>query len=691
MHTSASISSSLRRLPLRSLSLGLVALAGMPVSALAAATLYLVQGSGDMQSLQTSMSVTSQQSLTLDWSTDQSGAAGGTWTVVNAANQVVASGEDTPAPAPGAARRFSIPAGAFLATSVASNTSYKITIQPHDGVMVAKGTASAPVTVTQVPATSGGGIVFNGSANYPQVEIVSYVEKVGVVPFTQIHYAGADMVLSITNRSRAASDPAWLTVKDENLLMRQNVAPLAVPSLAAGASTTMTLHVDAILPAGTSQLPQDVQYNTWSQKNRDACGSVLRSVLDWRGTATSTPVDAHKEQYLVKQGWSDYATTSPNLPICKGTQCIKLCQVEKNIKAQLDGKVMGYSYYVGTFPKFGGGGYARSAADAPQTAFRSDVKIHVASVSKLVTAIATQRVMDRRSSYFPDRFDTPIANFLPSDWAPLSFEVRNMTIGQLLTHTSGIKDYGNTTLNYDKLKSFFSQSVDYTKNTSCQGPKAKNVVDPINSMNHDPCYSNYNFAILRLILPRLAGLAEDPNATTRGATLAKQYEQLVQQEVFNRVGQMGVSCKPPADSSKLALAYKSYGSTAKGSNSGDLTASCGAYGWHLSIEDMAKVMTSLMKQDGKILGNGSDRYYSMASRGYGLDVVNGKEYEKNGGWGMNCDANDVCDTISTSVAHFGDIIGPEVMTVLFMNSNVTGGGDARAVLEKAYKDALYTP
>lgn len=681
MNTSAS--SIIKKLPLRSLSIGVAALAGMPLSALAAATLYIVQGSGDMQSLQTTLSVTTQQSLTMDWSTDQSAAAGGTWTVVNAANQVVASGEDSPAPAPGTSRRFTIPSTAFLSTSVASNTSYKITIQPHDGVMQAKGTASAPVTVTQVPSSGSGGVVFTGSANYPQVEIVNYDEKEGS------NYAYGTLTVKFTNRSKTSSDPMWFTAKDENGLMRQNVAPLAIPSLPAGSSMTATLQLDAQLPPATPWTSQTTLYSQWSQKNKDNCGAVLHSVLDWRGTAASTPVDAHKEPYLVKQGWSDYAITSPNTPICEGPVCVKLCQVEKNIKAQLEGKVMGYSYFVGNFPKFGGGGNARSSAEGTAVPFKSDMKLHVASVSKLVTAIATQRVVDQRAAYLPDGMNTRIGPFLPSDWSMVSPTVKGLTLAQLLTHTSGIKDYGNTGMTYDKLRSFFSQFIDGSSTTSCKGADVSDVSKAINPNDMSPCYSNYNFAILRLVLPRLAGKIEDANAVTRGATLASQYQQIVQEEVFNRVGRTGVTCKPPADQSKEALAYHGVDSTAKGSSSGDFTSTCGAYGWHLSVEDIAKLMSSLMKKDGKILNTSPDRYAFMANNGFGFDVTTNNESEKNGGWGINCDANKVCDAISTSVAHFGRGVYPEVMTVLFMNSNASNGTNAKAVLEKAYNDALY--
>ena len=681
-------SSSFRKLA--AASLGAALLAGMPLSALAAATLYVVEGSGEFQSLQTSVFVTTPKALTMQWSTDQTGAAGGTWKVLNSANQVVASGEATPAPGIGKALRFTIPQNAFLLPSVASSTKFTLSIQPHDGVMKAMGAASPHVTVSQEPSTNTPAPVFGAPANYPQVEIVSYVEKIGVVPQTQIEFAGADVVVRVTNKSTKASDPAWLTLKDGNVLMRQGTGALSVPVLLPGASTTLSVHLDAILPVAPT-LPQ--QFNLWGAKHHEACGPLLSSVLDWRGPASQAPMGDHLERFLVQEGFGDYAKVSPNVPICKDGQCVKVCQIEKNIQAQLDNKVMGYSYFVGTYPKFGSGGKARTSANGWEVPFRPDTKITVASVSKLVTTIAAVRLIDQKAASMPMGIDTKIGPYMPSDWAPKSSHMKNLTFAQLLSQQSGIKDYGNIDMDYETLKKFFTQSVDATASTACQGSDVKNPANPVNPSDLGRCYSNYNFAIMRVLLPKVAGFAEDPNVSTRPATLAGQYVKLIQQHVFDPVGRFNVLCKPPVGTSNYALAYRSATSLAKGSDFGDVSGVCGGAGVYLSAHDMAAVMLSLNAGDGKILSasGGKDLFKTMRTRQLGWDVRVDTEVEKNGLWGTNCDADKVCDLVSTSVAQFGPVTGPRVPGVLFLNSAITGGGNAQSVLEKAYYDAIYTP
>lgn len=673
-----------------------IALAGlactffMPLSAMAAATLQIVDGSGDFQTLTSTLTVDAPKQLTMQWTTDQSGAAGGTWQVLNAAtNQVVASGEATPAPAIGHMQRFYIPSNAFLVSPSSSTTlKFNIRIQPHNGVMQNMGTASPNAVVTQVPSSTTPPVVFGDSATFPKVEIISYEEKIGVVPLTQLHYAGADVTLRLTNKSAKVSDPAWLSLKDKNLLMRQDTYGVAIPTLQPGASTVVTVHLDAILPPATSQLPEYEQYNQWNANYRNVCGVLLNSVLDWRGPSASTPIGSHVEAPVVKEGWSDYAKVPPNTPICSATQCVSVCQIEKNIRAQLDGKVVGYSFFVGQYPKFGSGGKARTSADGTAASFRSDTKITVASVSKLVTTIAAVRLLDQKNI----SLDAAIGPYLPADWSVGTY-LKGVTFAQLLGQRSGIKDYGNVKLDYAQLKKFFTQSVDSKANTMCQGSSVINPANPVNVNNQNWCYSNYNTAIMRVLLPRVAGYAEDTNQATRPTTLANQYASLVRAHVFNRVGQYGVACKPPA-SATHAFAYKMPGTEA-GTDWGDVSDICGAAGWYLSVEDLAKVMLSLNAKDGKILAasGGKDLFNTMRTRALGWDVVNDGELEKNGAWGADCNDQGVCDLVSTSVALFGPVTGPRVIGVLFMNSNISGGvasgKGAKDVLEKAYNDALY--
>lgn len=76
---------------------------------------------------------------------------------------------------------------------------------------------------------------------------------------------------------------------------------------------------------------------------------------------------------------------------------------------------------------------------------------------------------------------------------------------------------------YAQLKKFFTASVNPKGTTACQGSGVVNPANPINSNDMGWCYSNYNFAIMRVLLPKVAGYSEDVNQLSRPLTLANQY------------------------------------------------------------------------------------------------------------------------------------------------------------------------
>ncbi len=671
--------------------LSLIFIALWAAPALAASTLTLVRGSGEFQSYQSTIEVEAPEILTLQWTTDQAAAKGATWQVTNvtAGNAVVASGTTAPAPTVGHFLRFDIAANAFLKPSVGVKTTFKITIQPYDSAKVPLGGAAMVVVIEDPTGPPPKPVVFGANAVFPDAVITNYNENIGVVQSTQLQYAVGDVTLHVSNPGKVKTDPMWLSLTDANFLMDQQSAKVAIPPLNPGDIKTVTVHVTAHLPPPTSQMPEDVQYAQWGREYDKHCGVEFHVAFDWRGPVVDTPMSDHKSSLLKLSNGFDQSS----LPVCDATQCVNICQVAKNIDANLDGHVVGYSYFIGRDKKFGAGGKAWTKAEGVDRIFAVSTKTTVASVSKLVTAIATVRLLDNKGI----SLKSAIGPFLPSDWS-VSPSVKAITFEQLLAQTSGIKDYGNVKQDYATVKSFFTQSVDLTAKQTCKGSTVNNPPNPINPGDKTRCYSNYNFAILRILLPKVAGFAETPFEVARPSLYASEYIQLVQQNEFNLVGRFNVSCAPPNGPNAYAYAYL-YPGTRAGTDFGDNSLVCGAAGWYLTAEDMAAVMLSLNQGDGRILTKSKtkDLFKLMETSGptgLGFDKKQGpggyRELEKNGLWTSACDSNQKnCDSVSTSVAVFG----PGVVGVLFMNSDVSGGPvsgqGAAGVLENAYYTALY--
>jgi len=358
--------------------------------------------------------------------------------------------------------------------------------------------------------------------------------------------------------------------------------------------------------------------------------------------------------------------------VCDNTQCVSISDVYANIAARLNGKVVGYACSVGRSLTYKAHGYARTSANAPAQNFLSSTKMPVASVSKVVTALAAIRVLAKHGI----SLDSPISGHFPSDWT-LDPSVAAITFRELLSHRSGIKAYGNVPQDYESVKEFFTQKVDLTKNTQCTGPEGPNQpapADPINPNLMDPsnpklkknCYSNWNFAVFRILLPMIDGFVDD--SANRAAKLAAAYVKLVQTNVFEPVGAIGVDCKPPTSgpqSSAYAFSYKFPGSSS-GHDWGDDTLIAGAAGWYLSVEDIAEVLASLNKNDGRILT--SAQLQDMQTMPLGWDTLTDatgyRWVQKNGGWSA------AGTTIGSSIALFG----PGVLGVLFINSDRSGPG-----------------
>jgi CubicO group peptidase (beta-lactamase class C family) len=346
--------------------------------------------------------------------------------------------------------------------------------------------------------------------------------------------------------------------------------------------------------------------------------------------------------------------------VCDGAKCVSISEVSNNIRERLNGNVVGYASYVGAATGLVNEyGKARTSAETAAAAdFTMSTKLPVASVSKQMTALAATKVLASHNV----SVESGIGKYLPPEWK-LGKGIADITFKQLMSHTSGIHNYGNTSQDYDDLKAFFAKDID---------PK-----------NKAPDYSNYNFSIFRIMLPFIDGQPWG-NEAGRAKRLADAYVKIAEKNVFEPVGLKDVACKPTG-SLPYGFSYKFPG-TSKGWDWGDTTAGCGAAGWYLSVYDAATVLISLNNvalsgHDGPILTKDQQKFMEDHKQGWDMTVDGSYRYvEKNGGWGWNG------TSLSTSIA----LIGPGVVGVLFVNSDNVGSAapGADTVLREAYMKAL---
>src|SRR5579862_9210907 len=253
--------------------------------------------------------------------------------------------------------------------------------------------------------------------------------------------------------------------------------------------------------------------------------------------------------------------------------------------------------------------WAKRPSDGSES-WGQSVRMHIASCSKLITAIAMTRTLAAHN--LPP--STKIINYLPDYWTK-GPNIDQITFAQLMTHTSGFRVSGSD-MSYPTIKALIAGGV-----TSA-------------NLGHYS-YQNTNFGICRILLPVMNGtIAASPvypapvEYQTWDLVTINAYAAYVQQHMFQPAGVNGPTLTHPKPD---ALAYTFPPSS--GWNSGDLTTESGGAGWHMSVDDLLDVMGTF-RRAGTIMS--STAAQAMLDASFGIDLTQstqlGTLYNKNGLW-----------------------------------------------------------
>lgn len=276
-------------------------------------------------------------------------------------------------------------------------------------------------------------------------------------------------------------------------------------------------------------------------------------------------------------------------------------------------------------------GYAQTPAD-DNIRWTPATRQHLASCSKPYTAATLIKLMKQRGIGYDDK----IAPYLPAHWT-LSRKAKALAFRAILTHQSGLWDSHCT---YAELKQHLA-TVDY-------------------SIGEGFHYSNSNYALMRLIIPVLAGLM-DPHAKYGelpgipdlpamhdafwDALTRKHFDEYSQANLWRPAGVTFASLRsnqalrelPPFNQmeqiTNAALAYPyPLSNTTKGHDlTGDCTAISGAVGWHLSVNEMLLAGGALRR--GNIFSRAA--FKEMCEQHLGTfcwETTNGPLYYHDGTW-----------------------------------------------------------
>jgi CubicO group peptidase (beta-lactamase class C family) len=289
--------------------------------------------------------------------------------------------------------------------------------------------------------------------------------------------------------------------------------------------------------------------------------------------------------------------------------------------------------------KVSGGAHLSTDGAEPWT---EGICMHVASCSKLVTAIAMTRVLAAHN-VSPD---TPIIKYLPTYWQK-GQNIEKITFRMLMTHTSGFHVVTS------------DSTYPWMKSQVAAGVTAANL--------GVYTYENMNYGLCRILLSVMngnitAGHMFPPASQDSDWDYAtiQAYAAYVKQNVFQPSGVGDATLDHPSPDA-LAYAFP----TGSGWNSGDLSTYSGGAGWHLSVSDLLNVMGTV-RRAGSIMSTTAAQ--TMLDSYFGIDVISttplGKLYNKNGLWQSGSGAS---AKIEQTLAYFLPL---DMELVVFANSPI---------------------
>lgn len=171
----------------------------------------------------------------------------------------------------------------------------------------------------------------------------------------------------------------------------------------------------------------------------------------------------------------------------------------------------------------GAGGLKSRSVDAEgQKPYTIDTKMHIASMSKTITAMAFTQLAAQKGIRTTDK----ISSYLPPSWTK-GPNIDQITFYDLFNHRSGIIGLGNNCLNGAYSENIYSG----LKQLIANGVKEVN--------RGKYCYQNANIGLMRVLIPAITGYVFTGNDAVDDQQTQQRYLAYVQDNVLAKAGIQG--------------------------------------------------------------------------------------------------------------------------------------------------------
>ncbi|GAB3173202.1 serine hydrolase domain-containing protein [Telluribacter humicola] len=369
------------------------------------------------------------------------------------------------------------------------------------------------------------------------------------------------------------------------------VEPTPVEELTLADSTRVSQRLDISATASTT-LTDDGPWqikrygHVWSEQNPEPTINDARSeyskaitALPFTFNSPITNLTANKTYYIrayvenaenIAYGPVSTFTTQPGLAL----------RLAATLDDSLKDRDFGYSYAIfekGEMVTSGGGGFqSRSVESAGAIPFTVDTKMHVASMTKTLTAMAFLKLATEKGIKPTDY----IIDYLPSAWHR-GTNIDKITFHDLLTHRSGIVGFQNNCRNGA-----------YTENY-WYGLKAliAKGVQPQHLGNY--CYQNVNFGLYRVLIPAMMGYQFTGNDQTDDTRTQQLYEDYLRKNIIEKAG-VTTTLLLNTYTQNPTYGYDYPFSGSRGFIPGNFASTAGAYGFYLSAREAATVYAKIL-------------------------------------------------------------------------------------------------
>jgi D-alanyl-D-alanine carboxypeptidase len=349
----------------------------------------------------------------------------------------------------------------------------------------------------------------------------------------------------------------------------------------------------------------------------------------------------------------------PITDIISNSPTFDIDQFEENIIDALDGNATGFAYTIaqnGQLYSNGAGGWAVVGANGanPGIPQSPDKRMTIASISKTITAVAALRVMEEHNVQLSE----PFVNYLPSTWT-VDPSLNDVSLEQLLTHTSGIVNGGST---YEKLRDIVADGV-------------------LEEDKGDYDYNNTNFAIFRIILPYIMVPDQVANVEASDSSLdaltTLHFIDYIRWQLFDPIGIEDALLRPDEDNPTLCY---NFDDTSNPWLTSDYSFSAGAFGWYLSSDELANFYAHTLYDDNYL---SPAQRTKMMDKKLGLKTVSGDHGTYIGHGGDWYSGGSSGRGMTGAILHFPN----DVEVSLLINCRAGEHDSKYTLLKKAYDNA----